>query len=54
MEINVKNKKTMSIWEEYELWEAQQFLESVMRTLPYGEEVECLIINDEENDIRDF
>lgn len=44
----------MGIWEGYELWAEQAFKDSVMRSLPYGEEVECLIFNDEEDDIRGF
>ena len=44
----------MGIWEEYELWAEQAFKESRMRSLPYGEEVGCLMFNDEEDDIREF
>ena len=44
----------MGIWEEYELWAEQSFKDSVMRSLNYGEEVECLTFNDEEDDIREF
>lgn len=44
----------MTVWEEYDLWEEQMHKESVMRTLPYGEEVECLTFNDEEDDLREF
>lgn len=44
----------MTIWEEYDLWEEQMFKESVMRSLPYGKEVECLMFNDAENEEDDF
>lgn len=41
----------MGIWEEYDLWEEQMFKESVMRSLPYGEEVECHIDTEIEDEL---
>lgn len=37
----------MSVWEEYELWEAALYREAVLRTVVQGDAVECIEYSEE-------